>query len=161
VIFDKADVKRWRRTVHKELRRIRLPPDDAAYPAAMICAAIYCFGTDVAVLAEVSGQPEAAVKPTLKRLRQQRALSGQTLRVAWNDEKTGGFALLLDAMVAAGDLIRPVDEKRSAAHKGKHSGPRKPRQPGQASEPGAPFRPKVTNSNPLYYLDETKPERKR
>ena len=154
-IFQRDDVKRWRRVVHKELRRMRVFPEEASYPAAMVTAAIYCFGTDVEVLAETSGHPADYVTRVLKRLRQHRVLTGQRLRVAWEDEKTGGFAWGLDAMVACGDLVRPVDPKRSAAHKGRHAGPRKPRTVRAKPEPQTPFRPAITKSNPLYYLDES------
>jgi uncharacterized protein with NAD-binding domain and iron-sulfur cluster len=107
------------------------------------------------VICEVVGQPEAFVKPTLKRLRQQRALSGQTLRVAWTDKKTGGFAWILDAMVAHGDLARPVDPKRSQALKGRKRGPDKqPRRPRTKVVSGAVFTPKVVKSDPIYGLSE-------
>jgi hypothetical protein len=154
-VFDKADVKRWRRVIHKELRRMRLPSDDPTYPAAMVLAAIYCFGTDVSVLAEVTGVNEQRVRQTLKALRKRGIVVGQRLRTAMTDEKTGGFAWILDAMVASGDLYRPPDPKRSAAMKGRKRGPNKqPRRPRTKIMPGAIFTPKVVKSNPLYGLAE-------
>ena len=153
--FEKADVKRWRRTIHKELRRVRLSPSDGpSYQVAMVLAAVYGFGTNAALLSELTGQSVEYVKTTLKRLRQQRILSGQTLRARWEDKKHGGFAWIIDAMVGAGDLARFVDPKRSAAHKGRHSGPRTPRRPRVTIAKGAIFSPKMVKSNPLYGLVE-------
>ena len=158
-IFARDAVKHWRRTVHNELRRMRLTPEGPVYPAAMVTAAVYCFGTDLDVLVEASGHQAEYVKRVLKRLRQQRVLNGPRLRVAWQDEKHGDLAWFLDAMVACGDLVRPVDPKRSAAHKGRHSGPRQPRAVRVKPEPRTPFRPAVVKSNPLYYLDESSKKR--
>lgn len=151
--FERESVKRWRRVVHKELRWLKLPSEDVVYRAAMVCAAIFCFGTNVDVLIEITGQDKARVRSVLKRLRKMRVLSGQTLRASgkWEGDQ-GAFGLMLDAMVAAGELYRPVNEKRSAAQKArKVSGPRKPR---TKREPQVVFQPKVTNANPLYGLAE-------
>ena len=150
MLFERADVKRWRRIVHKELKRARMPSNDPTYPAAMVCAAVYCFGTNRAVLLEVSGVEEAIVTATLKRLRKERVLSGQTLHAGWNDKKHGWMAWFLDAVVGSGDLVRPVDPQRSAAHKGKHGGPRKPRR--VVPPPNEPQAPKMINSDPKYWL---------
>ena len=154
--FDRASVKRWRRAVHKELRWLKLPSEDAVYRAAMVCAAIFCFGTDVAVLAEVSGQDPDVVRSALKQLRRNRALTGRMLRASagW-DGTFGAFGMMLDAMVAAGDLYRAPDEKRSAAAKARAKPTeRKARQPRPRVDPGTVFRPKVSKSNPLYGLAE-------
>ena len=155
-LFERDSVKRWRRAVHKELRWLKLPSEDSVYRAAMVCAGIFCFGTDVAVLAEVSGQEPRIVRSVLKQLRRNRALTGRTLRAngGW-DGKHGALGMMLDAMVAAGDLYRPPDEKRSAAAKArKMSTERKARKPHQRVEPGTVFRPKVSKSDPLYGLAE-------
>jgi len=152
--FDRESVKKWRRAVHKELRWLGAPSEDLVYRAAMVCATVFCFGTDADILAELSGQDEKLFRTVLKRLRKMRVLVGQTLRASdgWQG-KYGNFGLMLDAMVAAGDLYRPPDEKRSAAQKARRNPEsRKPRSPRQAVTPGT--RPKVVNSNPLYGLAE-------
>ena len=154
--FERDSVKRWRRAVHKELRWLNLPSEDDVYRAAMICAAIYCFGTDVSVLIEISGQDEARVRAVLKRLRKTGVLSGQRLRASdgWSG-KHGTFGLLLDAMVAAGELYRPPDKKRSAAAKARpRTKSSSPRRPPTKIEPGSVFSPKVSKSNPFYGLAE-------
>jgi hypothetical protein len=153
-MFTKDQVKRWRRAVHKEFRWWRLPSEDPAYRAGMVLAAVYGFGTDVAIIAEVSGQTVDFIRAVLKRARATRLLTGQTLRVGWNT-KEGAFALLLDAMVAEGSLSRPPDEKRSAAAKARPRGPdKKPRARRLHIPNGAMFSPKVTNSDPFYGLSE-------
>ena len=154
-MFERTDVKRWRRTIHKELRPLREPSDSPTYRAAMVLAAIYGFGTDITVLAEVSGQALEFVRGVLKRARKTRMLKGQTLHVGWN-EQHGLFALMVDAMVAEGTCSRPPDPKRSAAQKarqhGRGRGTSKRRQ--VVSTAGAVFTPKITRSNPLYGLTE-------
>jgi hypothetical protein len=154
-VFNRADVKRWRRVVHKELRWLRCASEDPVYRAAMVLAAVYCFGTDVGVIAEASGQPEAFVRQVLKASRKERVIAGQTIRAAWNG-KHGVVALMLDAMVATGDLYRPPDPKRSAAAKARKQSarPQKPRAPRTKMAAGAVFTPKVTKSDPLYNLAE-------
>jgi hypothetical protein len=152
--FNREDVKRWRRAVHKELRWCKLPSDDAVYRAAMVASGIYCFGTNLDVLVEVTGQDRKFVRDTLKHFRSRRVLVGQTLRIDWNDPKSGAFALLLDAMVGAGEIDRPPDPKRSAAQRArKSSGERKPYRK-RTPQPQGVFTPKVTKADPLYGLNE-------
>lgn len=165
VVFEKDSVKQWRRAVHKELRWLKLPSEDPVYRSAMVCAAVYCFGTNVAVLAEVSGQETPFVRATLKRLRKTRILTGRTLRACEGWEgKHGIFAMMLDAMVAAGELYRPVDETRSQAQKARTtSRPRQPRQKRDVVDAPNVFKPTVTKANPKYGLAawETKPPSER
>ena len=123
------------------------------YRAGMVLAAVHGFGTDVSLLVELSGQPEAFVRGVLKRARATRLLVGQTLRVAWNS-KHGIFALAMDSMVAEGSLYRPPDPKRSAAAKARPRGPdKKPRARRNTVATGV-YTPKMVNSNPLYGLAE-------
>lgn len=153
--FARESVKEWRRAVHKELRWLKTPSDDPMYRAAMVCAGVYCFGTDVAVLVEVTGQEKPLVRSVLKRMRKMRVLTGQTLRASGGWEGTeGAFGMMLDAMVAAGELTRPPDPKRSAAQKARtRATASKPRAP-RAPKPSGMFMPKVQKSNPLYGLPE-------
>lgn len=154
--FEKESVKRFRRTVHRECRRLHLDPDDPEYPVMMVLACVLAFGTDVGVLSEVSGQQDKFVRDVLKRARKARILAGQTLRVGWNGEH-GGMAMVLDAMVSAGTLSRFVDPKRSAAAKALVRKPEtKPRRQRTKIAAGSVFSPKVTASDPLYGLNEWK-----
>lgn len=148
-------MKRWRRTVHKELRRAGLPDDGSeTYAAAIIAAAVYGFGTNLDVLAELTGRERTLIRTVLKRFRATRVLVGQTLRVGWDDPKGGAFALILDAMVGGGDIDRPPDETRSAAQKArKSSGQRKPYKP-RSPQPQGVYSPKVRNTDPFYGLKE-------
>lgn len=154
-MFTKPQIKSWRRAIHKEFRWWRTPSEAPEYRAGMVLAAVYGFGTDVAIIAEVTGQTEAFVRAVLKRARKARILTGQTLRVAWNS-KNGAFALALDAIVAGCEgIARAPDPKRSAALKGRTRGPdKKPRARRVKPTTGAVFSPKITNSDPLYGLTE-------
>lgn len=153
-MFSKPQIKQWRRAIHKEFRWLRMPSEDPTYRAGMVLAAVYGFGTDVGILATLSGQTDAFVRTVLKRARATRMLTGQTLRVAWNS-KDGLVALMLDSMVAEGSCSRPPDPRRSAAARKRKRGPdTKPRAPRTKAIPGAVFTPKVTNSDPLYGLSE-------
>ena len=134
---------------------MQIPLVHPAHRACMVLAAVYGFGTDISVLVEVSGQTEIFVRTLLRRARKTRMLTGQTLRVGWNDKKTGQLALLLDAMTGISDLYRPPDEKRSAAAKTRMKPvSRKQPAPRQVVLPGAVFTPKIVNSDPLYDLAE-------
>jgi len=122
----------------------------------MVCATIYCFGTDVSVLVELSGQSAAVVRAVLTRLRKTRVLTGQTLKAGdgWKG-KHGAFGLMLDAMVAAGELYRPADPKRSAAIRRRVMPTRRaPYKTRTVVAPGAVYTPKVAKSNPMYGLAE-------
>lgn len=78
------------------------------------------------------------------------------MRVRWDEPGFEGFlALGLDALVARGEVTRPVDQRRSNALKGKVG--RKPGQtvrPRTVVAPGAVFTPARQKSNPLYGLPE-------
>jgi hypothetical protein len=159
-MFDKKEVRRWRRTIYREFEKLGF--HSMQIMAASVLAAISAVGTDPNVIAELAGvSPEYALKVT-KRLRRERILVGKKLRVAWMDTKAGDFAVMLDAGVAAGEFARFADDKRSAAMKVRKLGPRKygPRRPRSKAEPG-PFRPSLTKSNPLYGLPEWKNEKPR
>lgn len=159
-IFEKVSVKQWRRVVHKELRGTGLPSEDPVYRACFVLAGIFCFGTDVEVLVEVSGQTADFVRAVLKRARRTRILSGRRLMVAWLQAGIGGLAVILDAMTVIGDLYRGSDPKRSAAAKArKNPAARSARPPRQKVEPGTIFSPTVVRSNPLYGLAKWEPKR--
>ncbi len=154
-MFEKADIKHWRKTVHKELRRASLDEarEPVVYRTAMIAATVYCFGTDPAILRELTSYDLAFVRDTLKRLRAAKILVGQKLRVRWNDDGAAGrVALMLDAMTAAGDLVRPVDERRSRAQKGKTRQSGGTRRRGPVAR--GVFTPAVAKCDPYYGLPE-------
>lgn len=119
--FEKESIKRWRWTCHKEVDRLDGKNGDPYFrAAALVAMSIYAFGTDVAVLSELSGQTPGFVRTILKRLRQERVLTGQRMRVSWNDKGAEGeISLVCDLLVATGHVTRPPDPKRSAALKGK------------------------------------------
>jgi hypothetical protein len=158
-MFEKEQIKRWRRTCHKEIDRLGTTGDGDVFRATgLVVMSIYAFGTDVQTLATLSGQTPAFVRNVLKRLRQQRILSGQRLRVNWNDKGfRGEISLCCDLLVAIGDVVRPVDPKRSAALKGKAG-----RKLGGANQrrtpkvtPGAVFTPQVKAvPNQLYQISD-------
>ena len=157
-MFPKDEIKRWRRVVHKELSRVGFSGDDPKRLPAVVMIAVSGFGTDRSVLCEITGQPESFVRAVLTRLRKQRVLSGQALRVSWDDPGFDGtVAVVLDALVAAGDVARPVDPKRSKGLKGKAGrkagGINRPR---TVIAPGAVFTPGRIKSNPLYELERGK-----
>jgi hypothetical protein len=117
-----------------------------------VLAAVSAFGTSLPVLSEIVGRDEAFVKTVLKRLRKSKVLVGQTIRINWDYEGWEAMvAVGLDLMVASGEVIRVPDEKRSAAHKGKHSGPKSSRRV-PTSKIAGPFSLKRVKSNPLYTL---------
>lgn len=119
--YTKDAIKRWRRTCHKEIDRLGAFHDADSFRAVgLVAMSVYAFGTDVTTLAEMTGQTPELVRNVLRRLRQQRILTGQRLRVNWNDEGFSGVvSLCCDLLVAVGEVVRPVDPKRSAALKGK------------------------------------------
>lgn len=154
--FDKPDIRRWRRDVWRAF-------EDAGFKgpqivAAMVLAAVSVVGTDLKVLSEVTGSSEDYVRKVLRRLRKHRVLSGQTLRVGW-DREGEALAVILDGMVASGDLTRPSDPKRSAAQKARapetrHRGPRR-----KAAVIVGPYVPARQSSNPYYGLPEWETEK--
>jgi hypothetical protein len=154
--YDRQSIKRWRRTCHKEIDRLGACGDADHFRAtALVAMSVYAFGTDVTTLSDLSGQSPAFVRTVLKRLRQQRVLSGQCLRVNWNEKGLVGMvSLCCDLLVAVGEVMRPVDPKRSAALKGKAG-----RKRGAANRKripltsGASYSPKVTPvPNQLYQI---------
>ena len=161
--FDKVGVRRWRRDIFREIRSSGIEPNEPAFSVGMVLSAVYGFGTDTGVIAELTGLHEDYVKSVLKKLRKARVLRGQTLRVRWNaDGFEGTLAFVLDAHVAAGNFTRGVDEKRSAAQRARRRPEMvKPRKPRAVQPKGAVFTPGVTKSNPLYGLPEWESETKR
>lgn len=153
--FDKREVLRWRRTVWREFQRWGF--DAPKIPAAMVLAAVAAIGTDAESLIELTGSSKEYVRMVLRRLRKHRVLSGQTLRTAWEskDQFHGYVALMLDSMVAAGELQRPVDTKRSEAQKKRdpstrrHGTTRRPR-----ITVAGPFTPAMQRSDPYYQLTD-------
>lgn len=145
---------RWRRDVWRVFERGGLKP--AEINAAMILAAVAAIGTDPSALSTLTGLSVDYVRKVTTRLRQQRILRGQTIRVAWMREH-GDLAAILDGCVAAGRFTRAsVDEKRSAAQKARRpeTYARGPRRPRTTILPGAVFTPKQQIANPLYGLPE-------
>lgn len=144
--FNKSAIKAWRRACHKEIDRLSGDQADRFRPAGLVVMTVYAFGTDVQTLVDLSGQPAPFVREILKRLRAQRVLSGQTLRVNWNESGVmGTVSLACDLLVAVGDIHRPIDPVRSAALKGKagrkRGGTNRPR---VTPAPGAVFTPKIS-----------------
>lgn len=154
--FDPRKVKRWRRDVWRAYEAAGFKP--AEIIAAMVLAAVVSFGTDPNVLSKITGSSEAYVRQVLKRLRQQRVLSGQTLRAGWlgSDEDAANIGAVLDAGVAACIFTRSPDPKRSAAQKARkpETYARGARRRRTIVAPGAVFTPKQQKSNPLYGLPE-------
>lgn len=151
--FDRSEIRRFRRDVWRAMRDAGLHP--ARIPAASVIVAVAVVGSHVPSLSAVTGLSQEAVVRVLRRLRKERVLSGQTLRVAWHMEGVAGeLGLILDAMIATGELVRGVDEKRSASQKTRAPetrarGPRRPR-----TVVAGPFVPSQQKSNPLYGLPE-------
>lgn len=152
--LDKQRVKRWRRDVWRAFKADGLTPPEIM--AAMVLVAVASVGTDLGVLSELTGSSRDYVRKVLQRLRRQRVLAGQTLRTHWDDEESGGLAVMLDAMVSAGILSRPVDKKRSAAQQARapETRARGPRRKRTVVPEGAMFTPKMQHSDPLYALSE-------
>lgn len=119
--YTKDSIKRWRRTCHKEIDRLGTYGDADSFRATgLVVVSVYAFGTDVSTLCVLTGQSPEVVRNVLKRLRQQRILTGQRLRVNWNEKGfCGVVSLCCDLLVVVGEVVRPVDAKRSAALKGK------------------------------------------
>ncbi len=155
--FDPVRVRHWRRTIFREFTGMGFRPG-RELGAATILAAISGFGTDAGVLSEVTGFGEEFIAKVVKHVRKAGILRGQTLRTGGWDKQGGiGYvAVMLDAMVAAGDLYRPVDPKRSAAQKARAVGSRHTRSVRAALRPapGAIWTPKQTSGNPWYDLAE-------
>lgn len=157
MLYDKDAVKRWRRRCHKEIDRLNgRVANDQFRAVGLVAMSVYAFGTDLDTLVALSGQSAPFVRNVLKRLRAQRVLKGQTLRVNWNDTDniSSIVSLGLDLLVATGEVVRPVDPVRSAALKGKTG-----RKRGGTNRPkvtiptGAVFTPKVQPvPNQLYGL---------
>lgn len=152
-LFDRTKLLKYRRTVFRELTGLGMKAGTSIFGAAEVMAAVSGFGTSLTVLTEVTGHSPKFIRTVLKRLRKSGVLRGTTLRVRWDVE---GFealcAISCDALVAEGFALRVPDEKRSAAHRGKHSGPRKPRT--RKTFVSGPFTPKKVKSNPLYIAAE-------
>lgn len=151
--FDKAKVRRWRRTVWREFTGMGFLPTHMHAP--MVLAAIDAVGTGPTLIAELVGVSEEYVTKVLRRLRKQRVLQGQTLRIGWDSKDSGWMAVALDAMVATGDLTRPPDPRRSAAQKARapETRTRKPQTKRTKAAVGM-FTPKRVKSNPFYGLPE-------
>src|SRR5262245_46493131 len=100
-MFDKQQIKRWRRACHKEIDRLGTTGSADRFRAiGLIAMSIYAFGTDVTTLTTLTGQPSKMVRDVLKRLRTQGVLKGQTLRVNWNDKGfRGEVSLCCDLLV--------------------------------------------------------------
>jgi hypothetical protein len=122
--------------------------------AVMVMAAVDAVGTNPKLIGELVGVSTEYVTKVLRRLRAQRLLRGQTLRVRWDEPGFDGFvSFVLDAMVSTGELVRPPDEKRSAAQKARAPetrarGPRAKR----TRMPVGAFTPKHVKADPLYSL---------
>lgn len=146
--------KRWRQDVWRIFEREGFTP--AEIMAAMVMAGIAAVGINRPRLVELTGCSDAYVLKVIRRLRKQRILSGQSLRLAW-DSKSDPFAqrvaVALDAGVAAGTFARFVDPKRSAAQKARkpETRARGPRGPRKAVDLNTV---KLVHSNPLYGLPE-------
>lgn len=158
-VFERGKVRRWRRDMWRELVRAGFSPqrDTRKMSAALVLFAVSAIGTEITALMELTGLQAPFIRATLKRLRQQRILTGQKLRTAW-DSEAGGVAVMLDAMTAAGELYRPPDPKRSAAQRrrapeSRARGPRAKRPPVTLA-PGVVFTPPAVKSNPYYGLSE-------
>lgn len=150
-MFTPKQVRHWRRAAFREIQQLGFIPGHREFSAGMVTAAVYCFGTDIETLCTLTGYSAELVGAVLKRLRKTRILVGQTMRVAWDDPGLRGpIAVTCDVLTAAGVVDRPADPERSAAHVGRHSGPRKPRTPSPRVV-GA-FTPKVVKSDPLYEI---------
>jgi hypothetical protein len=119
-------------------------------------AAIALVGTTPTALRELTGLSDAYCLKVLRRLRKQRVLSGQTLRVAWGQEgDLGNLAVVLDGMVALGECVREPDDKRSAAQRARAAETRARGTRAKATKPMGVFTPKQQASNPLYALPAT------
>lgn len=155
-LFDKKKVRRWRKTVFRELTRLGFGPANIEFAPGMILAGIQGFGTDVSVLRELTGYPDALIVRTLKRLRKMRILVGQTLRADWSgDGLAGEVAFVADVLVALGEFKRTPDAKRSAAQLAR---PRSHVSATRANrvkiQAGAVFTPKTVKSNPWYQIEQ-------
>ncbi|MDP3768588.1 MAG: hypothetical protein Q8S13_11290 [Dehalococcoidia bacterium] len=154
--FDRKLVKRWRRDVWRVFADQGFKSPEI--PAAMVLAAVMCFGTDLSVLSDITGSSEAYVRQVLRRLRQQGVLRGRTIRTAGlgREADVATLGMVLDAGVAAGIFTRSADPKRSAAQKARkpETRARGPRRPRTQVTPGALFTPALQRSNPLYGLPE-------
>jgi hypothetical protein len=152
VSLDRARVRRWRRDVYRAFASGGLKP--IQIQAALVMAGVDALGTHLPTLSELTGLSENYARKVLRRLRRERILVGQTLRVRWGHPDEGEFAALLDAMVASGELARFPDQKRSMAQKARTPGTRVrgPRQ--RKATVVGPYIPKRSKSNPLYGLSE-------
>jgi hypothetical protein len=151
-LFSPARVRRWRRDVFRTLTGMGIKPSPML-TAGMVLAAISGFGTDPLVLRELVGADETFLRRIVRRLRKQRVLVGQTLRVNWDDEGFAGVvAVCCDVLVATGCVARPVDPARSAAMKARTVPTRKPRQRARRKVTvlGTVWTPKHVKANPLY-----------
>jgi hypothetical protein len=152
--FDKSRVKRWRRDSWGELRRLGLDTSKPECAAGLVMVGVYSFGTDLDVLNEVTGLPRGFVRDVLKRMRKERILVGQTMRVRWDKAgMEGAVALTCDALVISGLVNRPPDPKRSAAQRRVVRTPSAtPRQRRVPPASGAVFTPRVANAHPWYKI---------
>lgn|SRR2546421_3416829 len=154
--FDKRAVKRWRRDIWRAFERERFKPAEIA--AAMVFAAVESFGTDVSVLVQITGHSGEYVRKVLKRLRKQRVLSGQSINASGygGDDFAQSVGACIDAGIAAGVFVHPVDPKRSAAQKARtaETRARGPRRRRVVVADGAVFTPKRRKSNRLLGLPE-------
>lgn len=119
MIFEKQRVVKWRRFVWRELVKLGFHPQRnfKELTAGMITIAVAHFGTDPSALSEITGSSQDSVKRVLKRLRKQKILVGQKMRVtAWDDDGfKGTLGLALDLMAAGGEITRTPSATRSAA----------------------------------------------
>jgi hypothetical protein len=153
-MFDKQKIRKWRKQVWRVLAREGFQP--AHMNPVMVMAAVDVVGTNPALVSSLVGVSIDYVTKVLRRLRKQRVLSGQTLRVRWDEPGfEGRVAFILDAMVATGEVVRPPDEKRSAAQKARAPETRVRGPRGKRSQaPVGAFTPKHVKANPLDGLSE-------
>ena len=154
-MFEKKAIRHWRRFIFREVEKIGFRPAHRGFSAAMVMMTVYSFGTDVDVLVELTGFSAEFVIKTLRRLRKQKILVGQKMRVArWDDDGAlGAVGVALDALVAADEVSRFPNPKASAAQKARAPetrarGPRTRRAPKAVGI----FTPQVKNCDSLYGL---------
>lgn len=151
--FTTKQVRRWRRDVWREIVALGFnEKNPRVLYVGMVLAGVLGFGTDPAVLSELTGASQEFVKQALTRMRKARILSGQTLRIRWDKEGLeGAVAFGCDIMAAAQDGVdRVPNPKRSAAQKARsRTVPSKPRAARAPKAIGA-FTPRTTVADAWY-----------
>lgn len=157
--FNRKKLIQYRRRVFRELTTLGFRAASREFRCATVMAAVSGFGTALPVLGEVTGFDAAFIQRVLRRLRKSKMLVGQKMRLGWDGEGMEAIiAICCDALVADGCVVRVPDEKRSAAHRGKHGGPRKVSQ--RKPQPIEPYSPARVKSNPLYLWRGDEPDRR-